>query len=776
MNGERGVMDADGGSTPGRGIDRRTVLRGSLVAGVIGAIGFPSAASATPSGGATAASTTVRAAGLPAGASRALQIGAFWPPPAALLNATQYDWLRDAYVTVLQNVVGNDLNSAALNHQMLTLAGARGMKVVVADTNSAGLKTNPAFAATIASEYGGDPALFGFYVKDEPLHTEFAAYAAAYRRFLMEAPQYEPLLNLLPMTVYNADYENYLEGWIGAVGASYVKRLAYDRYPWPTTGGIHSDWFENVEIVRHSALRHNLPTGAYLQSVGIPGGLRRPTEIEMRYNAHAYLAYGFGALYWFTWATPENRSEPFTNAIIAPNGTKTDLYAPVQAIGRSLTNLGAVTAAATSQAVYHSGVMATGTVPVPGNSYWRPVNSAANVIVSHFVGDGGRRYVLIVDRTLDAGSKTLQFATEKNLAAVNEVSSTTGLETPAAYNAGTGVVTASFLAGEARLFALPAGFSRDWNLAAGRPVSASTSVEAWSFSKAGVVDGNTATCWSSEGNVLTDHEEWVSVDLGGVHVVNAIRLTPRMDTPGEGFPLDFVVEVSKNGTSWTGVVNRVAVPQPTAAVEYGFGRQPARYVRVRGTKLRPLAIEANHYRLQLSEIEVYHRVVLSPGAGLFSDDFSGDLRKWVNARNCSVSGGTLTVTAAEDIRNANGGLDWTDYAVEATLRVDRARIGLVFRCSDAANFYMWQLGADGALRPHVKIAGAWTLLKTVTGVVPSGDFTVRVDAVGSTFTTRINGTVVDVTTHTAHVRGNIGFRADTAVEGASIDTVSVVEL
>lgn len=51
-----------------------------------------------------------------------------------------------------------------------------------------------------------------------------------------------------------------------------------------------------------------------------------------------------------------------------------------------------------------------------------------------------------------------------------------------------------------------------------------------------------------------------------------------------------------------------------------------------------------------------------------------------------------------------------------------------------------------------------------------------VELLGSTFTTRINGTVVDATTHTAHVRGNIGFRADTAVEGASIDTVSVVEL
>lgn len=772
MRNENRPTDHDHGAR-GRGIDRRTVLRGSLVAAVVGAIGLPSNAAASPAGGTAMATNAAAAAGLPAGASRALQIGAFWPPPAALVTATQYDWLRDAYISVLQNVVGNDLNSVAINHQMLTLAGGRGMKVVVADTNSAGLKTNPALAATIADEYGDDPALFGFYIKDEPLHTEFGAYAAAYRRFLIEAPHYEPLVNLLPMVVYNADYENYLEGWIGAVGPSYVKRLAFDRYPWPTTGGIHSDWFENTELVRHSALRHNLPTGAYLQSVGIPGGLRRPTEVEMRYNAHAILAYGFGALYWFTWATPQNRSEPFTNAIIAPDGTKTDLYAPVQSIGRSLTHLGAVTAAATSQAVYHSGVMATGTVPVPTNSYWRPANAAANVIVSHFVGDGGRRYVMIVDRTLDAGSKTLQFQTETGLAAVTEVSSTTGLETPASYNATTGVVTASFLGGEARLFALPTGFSRDTNLAAGRTVSASTSVEAWSFSKAGVVDGSTTTCWSSAGNVLTDHEEWVSVDLGAVHVVNAIRLTPRMDTPGEGFPIDFVVEVSKNGTTWTGVVDRVAAPKATSAVEYRFGRQPARYVRVRGTKLRPLSIEDGHYRLQLSEIEIYHRVALSPGGGLFSDDFSGDLRKWVGARNCSVSGGRLTVTATEDIRNANGGLDWQDYAFEASLTVDRARIGLVFRCSDAANFYMWQLGADGALRPHVKIAGVWTLLKTVTGVVPSGDFSVRIEAVGSTFTTWINGAVVDVTSHAAHVRGNIGFRADTGVEGASVDAVSV---
>ncbi|GGD47788.1 hypothetical protein [Paenibacillus nasutitermitis] len=75
-------------------------------------------------------------------------------------------------------------------------------------------------------------------------------------------------------------------------------------------------------------------------------------------------------------------------------------------------------------------------------------------------------------------SKTLSFNFSPNPASLTEISKTTGLETGVSgYNAATGILNLSLSPGEGRLFALPAGFSPDLNLAAEATVTASSSLE-----------------------------------------------------------------------------------------------------------------------------------------------------------------------------------------------------------------------------------------------------------------------------------------------------------
>lgn len=258
--------------------------------------------------------------------------------------------------------------------------------------------------------------------------------------------------------VYSTPYQDYLEEWVDAVGASNLKYLSFDHYPYKEgSTGITLDYFINLEYVRDMGLKKNVMTACYLQSVGIPGNLRRPNENEMRYNVFTSIAYGVKSLNWFTWWTPTGQAEPFTNAIIDAYGNKTDLYVPVQNLNTQVKTLGPTLMGLTSQAVYHSGVLEMGTSNVLGNFFWKPISTSDNVIVSYFTNASGRKYILVVNRTL-TDTLTLNFNVNPKPTTVTEVSKLTGQEVSTNYNASTGAISASFLPGEGRLYALPAGY------------------------------------------------------------------------------------------------------------------------------------------------------------------------------------------------------------------------------------------------------------------------------------------------------------------------------
>ncbi|MFG1898170.1 family 78 glycoside hydrolase catalytic domain [Micromonospora zamorensis] len=112
---------------------------------------------------------------------------------------------------------------------------------------------------------------------------------------------------------------------------------------------------------------------------------------------------------------------------------------------------------------------------------------------------------------------------------------------------------------------------------------------------------------------------------------------------------------------------------------------------------------------------------------------------------------------------------WTDYTVQTTVRLERDAAGIYLRARGAANAYMWQFSitnGSAKLRPHVRVNGAWTLLKEVPlgGVVPADRLTtphtLRITAAGNTITTWVDGTQVDVTTSTAHRAGSVGLRTN----------------
>ncbi|MDG0811582.1 discoidin domain-containing protein [Cohnella rhizosphaerae] len=77
---------------------------------------------------------------------------------------------------------------------------------------------------------------------------------------------------------------------------------------------------------------------------------------------------------------------------------------------------------------------------------------------------------------------------------------------------------------------------------------------------------------------------------------------------GLGFPVDFTIKVSADGSDWTTVASKTDYPKPTAsaAQSFAFDSVRARHVRIEATKL---STDPNNTKVfQLRELEVYQTI------------------------------------------------------------------------------------------------------------------------------------------------------------------------
>ncbi|MEV6013252.1 discoidin domain-containing protein [Streptomyces sp. NPDC051976] len=146
------------------------------------------------------------------------------------------------------------------------------------------------------------------------------------------------------------------------------------------------------------------------------------------------------------------------------------------------------------------------------------------------------------------------------------------------------------------------------NAAEGATITASSSYDADGWGKDALADGRRGSVpgalgWSSGSSLATDHTEWVQADLGSVKPLSRVDLYPRDDSgnAGNGFPTDFTIQVSADGTTWTTVADRTGYPKPSGAQTFPFATTSARYVRVTGTRLRTDSF--GNYHMQLAELE-----------------------------------------------------------------------------------------------------------------------------------------------------------------------------
>ena len=136
----------------------------------------------------------------------------------------------------------------------------------------------------------------------------------------------------------------------------------------------------------------------------------------------------------------------------------------------------------------------------------------------------------------------------------------------------------------------------------------------WGWAAEYLNDGiaQTGNGWTS--NVGVNHDEatsheWCAFDMGDLFAVNKVRIYAGSHF---AFPIDYRVQVSLDGTTWTDVAVRTGDPGTEGWREIEFDAQTARFVRVYGDKLVLSSVDG--YLMQIGEVEAYGTPVVDRDA------------------------------------------------------------------------------------------------------------------------------------------------------------------
>lgn len=315
----------------------------------------------------------------------------------------------------------------------------------------------------VVAAYGGHPALWGYYVTDEPHLCEFAGLAQIVRAFEERDPERVAYINLYPNyaspdQLGTVSYAAHVRAYMDTVRP---KLLSYDNYSLLETGD-RPHYFTNLEIIRREALRAGVPFMNII--LATPHfNYRDPSPEDMRWQVYTSLAYGAKALAYFTYKTPD--LENYRNGPLSIYEKRTAKWDVVRDLNLELRALASHLLGLRSTGVWHWPDVPEGTdaetrclcgegvvARIEGGSY----------VVGEFVDDEGLPWVMVVNRDRERSSFA-RVTLRTDHRTVEEVARSTGELRPVARDLGVpatgayadGLVTAFWLApGDGRLMRL----------------------------------------------------------------------------------------------------------------------------------------------------------------------------------------------------------------------------------------------------------------------------------------------------------------------------------
>lgn len=554
---------------------------------------------------------TVQVVDEKSGFAENIMISIFWPPTKEYINDAQYKLMADAGITYVMGS-GDALGAKETQEKMLALCDKYGMMMTVGDDRLGNnlLNMSADEIKAVVDEYQNVPGVGGYYMLDEPFNPN--VFIEAYRTLKSVEPDKYMHLNFLPSGSYpNMDtYISQMNDWCRLCASTGypLDYLMYDRYPYGVAAGSMDRYgfLANMDACHDVGLANGVKTGAYIQSVCIPGGFRRPTDSEIRYEIYMYLAYGYKQISYFTWFTPVDRSEPFTDGIISSTGVPNAHYAAVSKINHEVLALGKVLIGCDALEIYLNGET-WGQQSIPEDFPLQPDDSKNYTVSLLKDRETGRNYLMVVNNDFSK-EQSVSLSLHSSITSLARVSKTDGSLSAVALSGGKLKLTLP--AGDGELFALPEGldFAKQitpapigTNLAADAGITCNSSTGTSDQYMDNLNDGNRA-CeangtlgWTANGTKQTE----IIVDIGYVTRLNRVDIYPAGSgkTLGKNFGKVVVVSTSEDGKSWQQVSEQSGINARAEIPSLTFDAVNARYVK--------LDISGYTSKLSIAEIEIF---------------------------------------------------------------------------------------------------------------------------------------------------------------------------
>jgi hypothetical protein len=335
---------------------------------------------------------------------------------------------------VIQKIKDSGLTIAGfVTSDALDACQAAGLKAIVYEGGTSNYDWTAVDAADarkrateLIDKVRNHPAVFGYYLRDEPPAGFFPGLKIVSDIVKERHPGAWPYVNLFPNyanagQLGAATYDEYVEKFVEVCQPPI---LSYDHYSIFEGGVFRSkEYFQNLESMRRAALKHELPFWQIMLSLGALN-FREPSAADFRFQAFTSLAYGARGLTWFTYFTPAVGN--FRNGPIDQFGNPTPTWGYMQNVNLQIGKLAPTLLKLKSDRVYHFGEVPEGCQGPDDQSLVKAINGP--MLVGDFTHEDGTRYAMIVNKDF-ANSVYCAPQLREPVPSIVFVSSYTGAET-----------------------------------------------------------------------------------------------------------------------------------------------------------------------------------------------------------------------------------------------------------------------------------------------------------------------------------------------------------
>lgn len=217
------------------------------------------------------------------------------------------------------------------------------------------------------------PALYSYYIIDEPNASQFPALGRLFAYLRQRDPGHLAYINLFPTYANNQQlgtqgdvvtaYKEHLRQYVEHVKPALV---SYDHYQF-TINGDSKQYFLNLSMIRRTAQDAGVPFLNIVQAcTWAPQAMRIPNTDELRYLVYTTVAYGAQGISYYVYACPNHYG-----SLVSLDGKPGPLYYALKSYNPEFVAIAGELQARRSLAVYHTAMQEPGCVRLPDDPPFR---------------------------------------------------------------------------------------------------------------------------------------------------------------------------------------------------------------------------------------------------------------------------------------------------------------------------------------------------------------------------------------------------------------------